>query len=223
MRTNKRNKQRSRGQGVSSGSRPTTLVIPKQFGFAAPRLRVTLLFQKQFIMNNVGYYYGNTRFSPTNAYDVDPAVGSTAMAGFTQYQAMYRFYRTHSSTVRVDFVNQETFGLLVYVCPSNADPGNNWSSASTYLSNPRSRQIPLGPATGQSSGTIRSRLTTSQVGGVNSLAILDEYSATTGSSPNNNWYWVVGTHGATNLSSGIFVSVRIEIEVEFFEYANPVI
>jgi hypothetical protein len=227
MNTSRSNKQqrgrRPRRAQVNSGSRPTTMVIPRQFGFAAPRLRVTLLFQKQFIMNNSGYFYGNTRFSPTDAYDVDPALSSTAMAGFAQYAAMYRFYRTHASTIKADFVNQESFGLLVYVCPSNADPGNNWSSAQSYLSNPRSKQIPLGPATGASSGSIRAHLTTSQAGGVSSQSILDEYSALTGSSPNNNWWWVVGTHGASNLSSGIFVSVRIEIEVEFFEYANPVI
>lgn len=197
--------------------------MPKQFGYAAPRLRVTLQFQKQVIMNNSGYFFANTRFAPTNAYDVDPAISSSAMAGFVQYSAMYRFYRVRSSHIQVDFVNQETFGLMVYVVPSNADPGDNWSSASTYLSNPRCRQISLGPATGSSTGEIRSTFVTSQMGGVSSASILDEYSALTGSSPNNNWWWVVGAYGATSMSSGIFLALRIEVEVEFFEYANIVL
>jgi len=174
-------------------------------------------------MNNSGYYYCNTRFSPTNAYDVDPAISSSAMAGFVQYQGLYNFYRTHASTIKVDFVNQESTGLLAWVCPSNADPGNNWAYAQTYLSNPRGKQIPLGPATGSSSGSLRHHFTTSQIGGINSQAILDEYSANTGSSPNNNWWWVIGSHGAANLSSGIFVSVKIECDVEFFELANVII
>jgi hypothetical protein len=196
------------------------MVIPKRFGFAAPRLRVNLLFQKQVVMNNSGVGYANIRFAPTNAYDVDPDIGSSAMAGFAQYAYMYRFYRVHSSRILVDFVNQESFGTMVYVAVANSDPGVGSSTCIAFLQNPRTKQITLGPATGTSTGVIRSNFNTSQMGGVSSLSILDEYSALTSGSPNNNWWWVIGAFSAANLSSGIFISLRIEVEVEFFEFAT---
>jgi len=196
------------------------MVIPRKFGYAPPRLRVNLLFQKQVIMNNAGVGYANVRFAPTNAYDIDPTVGSTAMSGYAEYATLYRFYRVHSSRILVDFVNQESFGVMVYVAVANSDPSTGSSTCVAFLTNPRTKQMTLGPATGMSSGAIRSNFVTSQMGGISSLSILDEYSALTSGSPNNNWWWVIGTFSAANLSSGIFLSLRIEVEVEFFEFAT---
>jgi len=198
------------------------MVIPRQFGYAPPRLRMNLLFQKQVIMNNSGVGYQNVRFAPTNAYDIDPTVGSTAMSGFSEYATLYRFYRVHSSRILVDFVNQETFGVMVYVAVANSDPSTGSATCVAFLTNPRTKQMTLGPATGMSSGAIRSNHSTSQMGGVSSLSILDEYSALTSGSPNNNWWWVIGTFSAANMSSGIFMSLRIEVEVEFFEFATVI-
>jgi len=197
------------------------MTIPKRFGFAAPRLRVNLLFQKQVVVNNVGFTYTNVRFTPTNAYDVDPTLGSTSMAGYSEYANLYRFYRVHSSKILVEFVNQESFGLMAFVSPFNVDPGANNSAASNIaLSNPRTKQLTLGPATGSSIGRITRSMTTSMIGGVNSQSIFDNYSAGVGSGPGNNWYWVVGMFSPSALVNGVFASVRIEIDVEFFEYAS---
>lgn len=182
---------------------------------------MNLLFQKQLIMGaSAGVAYANIRFAPTNAYDVDPDIGSSSMPGFAQYAALYRFYRVHSSRILVDFVNQESFGALVYVAVANSDPSTGSPTCVAFLSNPRTKQMTLGAATGMSTGVIRSAFSTSQMGGVSSMSILDEYSALTSSSPNNNWWWVIGTFSAANLSSGIFISLRIEVEVEFFEFAT---
>jgi hypothetical protein len=171
-------------------------------------------------MNNAGSPYANVRFSPTSAYDVDPVVGSTAMPGFAEYSILYRFYRVHSSKILVDFANQEAFGLMVYITPTNTDYGANYSLGGIFLGNPRTKQICLGAATGASTGIIQSKFTTSFMGGISSLSVLDSYSSLVTSVPSNNWWWTIGAQSATALSSGVFLSIRIEIEVEFFENSD---
>jgi len=196
------------------------VVIPRRYGFAAPRLRVNLLFQKQVVINNAGTAYASIRFSPTSAYDVDPLFASTAMPGFAEYALLYRFYRVHSSHILVDFVNQEAFGLMAYVVPTNSDFGANFSLSTSFFGNPRCKQITIGPATGNPLGVIQSTFTTASLGGVSSLNILDSYSSLVSTVPSNNWWWHIGTYSPSALVSGIFASIRIEIEVEFFENAE---
>jgi hypothetical protein len=173
-------------------------------------------------LNNAGVQVANFRYQPSFCYDVDPLLGSTAMPGFTEWAAIYRYYRLRSSRISVMFANNEAFNVLVYVCPLNYDPTANISPNVFLLSSMLCQKTIIGPLTGMNTHTITHAASTDVIGGVRDLGILDGYcAATTGGSPANNWYWAVGLNSFSNLVNGISLTVDMECEIEFFELTSP--
>lgn len=201
-------------------------IIPRRFGFAYPRTRVTLSFFKFFTLANVGNTATNVRFIPTYAYDVDPTVGSTAMPGFTEWAGMYRFYRVVSADAELHFSNSEAFTMTAYACPANSDPGANYSAATsvTYLANPLGRSTDLGPLTGNGIGKMRLKgIGVRDYGGSWNPMNADNYSGSTGGgAPANNFYITVGTVGtAVGTAAGCSCTIKLYITLDFFEYTSP--
>jgi hypothetical protein len=202
------------------------VVIPRSFGFAPPRIRVNLRFAKTTFMSNVTSTTTNIRFNPSYVYDVDPALASTALPGFTEWAGLYRLYRTRSSRITVDFSSQENFSGTCAVVPINNDPGQNHVASFTarYLAQPISRQKVVGSVGGMSHARISHYATTASFGGSADAEVEDNFSAPTsgGSAPNNSWYWdVIYYTGFSPIVNGVFVNVVLDVEVEFSELANP--
>jgi len=146
------------------------------------------------------------------------------MAGFSEYAGIYRFYRTLSSAIKCSYANSQAFNVVAYVIPSNVDQGANFSStvAQQQLANTYSKQTVLGPLTGNNNKVLSSHQTTASYGGAWNHNIVDNYTAlTSGTAPTNNWYWTVGVVGTSTVSTGVDCLITIDIEVEFFELANP--
>jgi len=191
--------------------------------FMPPRMRTTLCFSANTAINNVGASTANIRYTPTFVYDIDPTLGSTSAPGFTELVGLYRFYRTDSAKVEVNFANNDAFPSAVAICPSNTDPGATGAAATvrSYFSNPLSRHRICGPLTGANTCFVRASASTAQFGGVAWTGQIDSYSATGSTAPSNNWYFFIGLETNGTLVNGIFVDVKITIVVDFFEYANP--
>lgn len=200
-------------------------VIPKNIGWAFPRLRANLRFHKWININSAGVQAANVRFSPTFAYDVDPTVASTSMPGFTEYGSMYRLYRVNKATLSCEFANTEAFTVTCYSCPVNQDPGANYNStnAQTYLSQRNSKSACVGPLTGNGIATIKDSQSTAEFGGARNLQVIDNYCGSTsgGVVPSNNWWWTVGILSLNNFITGVNANVVIDVEVEFFELLSP--
>lgn len=166
----------------------------------------------------------NIRFTPTFAYDVDPVAGSTAMPGFVELSALYRFYRVDSANINVSFSNKEAFPAECYISAVNSDPGANYNSAgaATYLAQRTSKSRVVGSLTGNSVVVLKDTQTTAGFGGSSNMHMGDLYSASTaGGAPANNWYWTVGIIGDAVLVSGVDARVQIDIDLEFYEVASP--
>jgi len=199
--------------------------IPRSLGWAAERYRCNLRFHAySTLLHAGGFAFTNVRFTPTFAYDVDPTVGSTAMPGFTELSAMYRYYRVNAAKIKAKFSNLEAFPVEVYLCPVNVDPTANYTlaQAQVYLSQRLSKSTVLGPLTGNGIGTLTDSQTTAAFGGASNLEVTDNYSAlTSGVSPLNNWFWTVGLVGHANAVSGCDFRVEIDIDLEFYEVTSP--
>ncbi len=188
-----------------------------------PRVTIWTRFQKDIDMSNAGVAFANVRFQPTYCYDVDPLGASTAMPFFTEMAGLYRFYRCVSSRITVHFANADSAPATVYVCPVNFDPGANTSSFQNYLSNPNCREAIIGATSGNSKATLRARATTDGFSGSRWLGLSDSYSATSAgtTTPNNNWFWIVGAHNINLFTNGVFASIVMDVEITFFEETSP--
>lgn len=207
---------------MMSNAEHTVVVIPRGLGWAPRRVRMTTKYSVSKTLNNAGVQLANYRYNPTFCFDVDPLLGSTAMPGFTEWGAIYRFYRLRSSRISVMFANNETFNVLVYICPLNYDPTANISPNVFLLSSTLCKKSIIGPLTGMNTHTLTDACSTNSIGGVRDLGILDGYCAqTSGGAPANSWFWAVGINSFSNLSNGVSLIVDLECEIEFFELTSP--
>jgi len=194
--------------------------IPRSVGLIMPDRYVTnLKYWKALTYNLSVTNYGSQRFSPSNAFDVDPLIGGTAMSGFLELVALYGSYRVVSSKCKLEFANpSSTVPLKVWLCPVNIDPGATPSLA-YQLALPeqpycKSKTAPLvgGPIC-----TLSSKMSTERIYGSKMVLFDDNFSAPVTGSPNNNWFWVVGCYGFAVIAGITYANVMIDVEVEFYD------
>jgi hypothetical protein len=198
-----------------------TLIVPRAFGFAAPRTRCNLRFSKDYTMSNATQFNANILFWPTYAYDIDPLVASTAMPGFAEWAQFYSRYVVRSSRIRVDFMNNEAFPAMVFVTPTNLIYTMNTTLANVrlLLAQPYSRSSKIGALTGNGVVSVDHTMNTDHFTGFPDVRFDDTYGAlTTGTAPLNNWYWNIGwISGLAGTVSGMLLHIELEVEIEFYE------
>lgn len=213
-----------KGRGKRKGGRGDSHNTLMRGGLPLPsRLTVRTRFQKTVSLNNAGVNFANVRFSPVFCYDVDPTIGSTSMPFFAEVMTLYRFYRTVKSHLRVEFCNQENaLPHTAYICPVNFDPGANTATFQNFLSNPNSKSVLLGEATGQARGTLTHTATTNAFAGSRWNGDSDNYTGSaTGSAPQNQWFWMIGTSAIAGMANGVLADITIDITFVAFEEASP--
>lgn len=218
----KRGGRRRRGNGRKGvGNQATKTMVIRGMPMP-PRARTTLTFNKQVLMNNVGFAYTNVRFNASNAYDIDPTLGSTSCPFFTEFAAFYRRYRVHRMKCVADFLSNDTTGGTVCVCPVNADPTAN-VSPQQYLSNPLARKKMIASAAGGAPQRVLCVASPQVFGGSSDTTSDDSYSSLVNAGPTNAIWFFVGfycSYGA--LTNGISVNVLISLDVDFYELQTPV-
>jgi hypothetical protein len=171
-------------------------------------------------LNNAGQHTANIRYQPTAAYDIDPTLGGTNMAGFNEWTAFYNYYRVLAFSTSIVFTNAEAFGMIVFAIPMNQDPGGGISEASVQskLMNPYCVQKPLGPKTGADTVVLRQSIDCRQFVGATSQRYDDSYAALNTSNPANNIYLVTGLYSQANtLVNGAQYEFRCSVEIEFYD------
>jgi len=98
-----------------------------------------------YMTNGVGGSVGK-EWTPNAAYDVDPALGSTATNGFDAYALMYSYYRVIGYRYKIEVVNRESDAVTVYCYNTNVSVIG--SSLDVYAGNPYCAVAQLGPAGG---------------------------------------------------------------------------
>lgn len=113
-------------------------------------------FYSSYVMTNNGGAYTNLRWHMNSAYDVDPLVGSTAIAGFTEITALYGSYRVIGCKATFEFTNNEAFAVQLYAGPYqlNVDPTGNNLHGVDWLMNKDFKQTNVSAAGGMDKGKI---------------------------------------------------------------------
>lgn len=156
----------------------------------------------------------------SNAYDVDPALGSTAMAGFTEFAGFYARFRTLGMTYKFNSCNQEAFPVsIIHGFSSNSIATG--SLGMNYGEGPLMRTAILGPLTGQCRGTYTQSATTQQIVGTAQALYDDVYTGSTTSSTlptGGTVYCYFGAAAPTAFTAaGILVQVEINLHIRFYK------
>lgn len=216
-------KRNRKGPKRSRKPSPKGEIVYRGKHFMPPRFKTRLQFNKFGIINNAGAVNANIRFVPTYAYDVDPAVGSTALPGFTELAGCYRRYRVNSFTARTTFTNKEGSGAVVWMCPVNFDPAVNTASYQNYLSNPDCRNRMLGVVSGNAVGTLTVRSSVANFSGISNARVDDSTTASTtvAVAPVNNIWLGIGFVQNQVAVNGVEYNLILHLEIEFYELTSP--
>lgn len=186
------------------------------------KVRVRLRFT-EFIGSTitVGSSFITQRFRPTNVFDVDPVLGSTAVPGFQEMANIYGSYRTVASSCSLQASQNGTQSAMsIVVVPLNQDPGASPSSvvAASWYGAFGSKSA-LCSQIGGPPITIKNSMTTEKIFGTKAVYFDDNFSAPVTGGPTNNWYWAYSANLSGNASgTAVTVSGRITVNivVEFF-------
>lgn len=186
----------------------------------------TLSFFKSGIMSSGVLPTIAQRLFPSNAFDIDPIFASSAMPGFTEWAGMYRSFRTLKASIAIEFCNMMNAPVSIFLVPVNYDPGASvtLSVATTLSSQPNSKVTILSPAGGQDRATLRSKARVNQFAGAMSNAVDAFTGATNGSvSPVQFWGFSYGAiaQGTSIINPGVGVTIKLLVELEFFELTTP--
>lgn len=186
-------------------------VMPKEFD-------TTFRYLIQYNVGSVGALLSNIRFT-TNAYDVDPVLASTAMAGFTELAALYARFRTLAIGYKFTACNQETFPVSVLHGFSNVVIASS-ALGLNYAENPLMSVSMLGPLTGQCRGTYTKKASVGDIAGTNQFLLDDLYTGSTTSSTLSSagtchcYFGVVAPQIMT--AAGVIVTVEISLRVRLY-------
>ncbi len=180
-------------------------------------------------------YYGRTtitiptgsitaarRWRPSNPYDIDPTIGSTPTAGFSEWAAIYASFRTISASAKFTAVSpSNTVGLSMALLPLNIDPTSSPTDATVaeWPSNPYSKSKMMG-LQGAPPTTLSSRMTTEKIFGSAMVRFDDNFSGlTSGTGPVNNWFFAFGVIADSAVAANVVVPYEnhFVIRVEFFD------
>lgn len=133
------------------------------------------------ILNNVGGVRASNRYD-SDAYDVDPALGSTAMPGFAEWATLYQRFRPLRMKYEYEIANNETFNIVVL---SGFSAGVSVASGSlgiVYAGNPYWKCHTCGPLTGSNKVVTTDTREIADIFGTKQVLYDDLYTGSTTSS-----------------------------------------
>jgi len=231
-RKGKQSKKAARRNGRSSGNRVyrdlsvsagRAVTIYKSPGEIIPeQLCVTLHFYQTNNISNVAAGYCSKAFRTNSVYDADPAVGTTAITGFTELAGLYSHYRVLQAAVAIDVSNNEAFAQDVFIypwsnpgtAPSNTNDGNTPDMIMNY----RSKHAILSAKGGMDRATLRD---TYNLADLYSKDVLteDAYASTISTNPASITYMLVGGYGSGSnvyTAAGLALFTHIRYTVMFY-------
>lgn len=219
-RTRKMKKKSTKPSGYRVGNTNTN--SPGQFRTLnlvfPPRMLLKMRYfsYQAFTMTGGNFNY---RWRPTAAFDVDPALGGTSMAGFAEMAAQYATYRVIASRISVSVANPSaTTPMTVVVLPTNADPGSAFGAANIIAAtgNPYAKTKITG-LLGSPPTVIRLSMTTQKMFGDSAVLYDHNFSSLVTTVPSNNWFWNVCLLSQAAIATAPIVTVTIEVDTEFFD------
>lgn len=184
-----------------------------------PRMRMKLKYWTIQPLSLAVNIQANYRLRPSAAFDVDPALGGTAMPGFAEMAAQYATYRVYASKLKVTASNPSaTIPVTLFSVPLNADPTNGMSAANVVAlsGQPYSKMATMG-LLGSPHTVLSNSMTTVRIFGDPAVNYDHNFSSLVTTVPANNWFWCVAVYSGAVIATAITVSFEVEVDCEFFD------
>jgi hypothetical protein len=183
-----------------------------------PRMLMKLKYWTQIGLVLTVNTFANYRFRPTAAFDVDPALGGTAMAGFAEASAFYQTYRVSKSAIKVTLLNPSTtLPVTLIVLPMNADPTNSFGVANIIASMGNPYAVSKTSGSSAFPARVSAEMTTKKIFGDAEVLFDHNFTALVTTVPNNNWFWNVCVLSPAVIATAVYAIVEIEVDCEFYD------
>jgi len=220
-RSNKR--QRRARDNEFAPKRAQTTSIPRKIWIMPDRLVTDLSYYGRTSLTILtGEVTAARRWSPTKAYDIDPSIGSTPTAGYSEWAALYGSFRVISASAKFSAVSSSsTSGVSAVLLPLNIDPGSAPADSvvAEWPSNTYAKSKMLG-FIGSPPTTLSMRMTTEKIFGSAMVRFDDNFSGlTSGTGPINNWFFAFGLIADSAVAAPLRVPYEnnFVLRVEFFD------
>lgn len=199
-----------RGQGAIMYKSPR-MIMPAQYV-------TSLSYLVDYIVTAVGASQTSIQYR-TEAFDVDPALGSTAMPGFAEMATFYQRYRPLRMSYQFDVANQEAF-TMAYLHGFSNSAISAASLNLQYAGNPTFKTAVVGPATGMNTKTFRGSTTVVNLRGTQQPLFDDLFTGSTTSATlatAGTTYCYLGLISPAAMTAlGSNVIVKITLQLQFY-------
>jgi len=160
----------------------------------------------------------------TSAYDPDPALGTASMPGYTEWKAFYNYYRVVGMGIRGTITSTESLPIKIVCWPySGSLITNNSINTGTamyeYSVQPEAMNRVLSVSSGSASvAKFNRHWTLSEILGDDMYLWDDLFRSPINSSPTNMCFLLFGIVSMTgaNFTSGVYLDLMFDLDVEFF-------
>jgi len=203
--------------------RNSLLTLPQGVGLSGilpDRFITRLRYWKQGSDSLAVTAFATHRYRPSSAFDVDPTVGGTSMAGFTELATLYGSYRVTFSRAKLEVINPSVLTPFeAMLAPVNVDPGASPSGAYSFALREQpycvSKSVPLA---GGPMAVLTNSMSTEKIYGTEMIYTDDNFSSLVTTSPVNNWFWVLSFNTANLIpTNSIQWTLTVDVTVEFFD------
>jgi hypothetical protein len=184
-----------------------------------PRMSIKLKFWTNQTLSLAASLGANYRWRPSAAFDVDPALGGTAMPGFAEAATFYATYRVISSRIKVTASNpSSTLPITLIVLPLNADPTNAMSVPNIIAcsGNPYAKMKIIG-LLGANPAVVNNSMTTQKIYGDPAVFYDHNFTSLVTTVPANNWFWNVAIYSSAVIATPVVINTEVEVDCEFYD------
>jgi hypothetical protein len=196
---------------------PQVMELPRSIKYVMPdKFRTRLQYWKAISFSNATPT--PQYFIPSNAYDIDPLLASTAMPGFAEFASFYSHYRVLGARVSIEASTTSTVApvMLTVLATNRIQTALSITDFVHWRSNPHGFSKTLAP-TGGPMVRHQRNYSTEQIYGSKEVLYESEFAADVTTSPVNNWYLYIVNYMFPSTSSNTYVNITIEPDIEFFE------
>jgi len=218
----KRGKKQQQVKGVTSATlKPQLDSRMIKFSDVVPdRILTKLKYLSTAALTAVASDTASRQFRANGIYDTDPALASTAIAGFAEWIAFYNFFRVIATEVDCEFINLDTAPTVF-----NVGFETTFFTANTknypYFGEPNQLSR-LSAGIGANPVRLKKRMLMKDVMG-DLIPITDQDYVGTGTSNPASLIYVSIAQSSPNavaIVNGSFVRCQLTYEVEFFKRKN---
>jgi hypothetical protein len=211
------NRTRNQRKRANKQASNTVMTLPQSVKYVMPdKFRTRLQYWKAISFNNA--LPTPQYFIPSNAFDVDPALASTALPGFSEFASFYSHYRVLGAKITLEMSTTSTVAPVMLTCiaTNRIQTAVSITDFVHWRSNPHGFSRTLAP-TGGPMMTVSRYFSTEAVYGSKEVLYESEFASAVTTGPVNNWYVYVVNYQFPSTGSNTYVNITIEPDIEFFE------